>query len=53
MEVGSVYFSSYGAKGNEHVRKEDKRVDDEFVGKILEKETISPKDMTQIGRAHV
>lgn len=46
MEVGSVYFSSYGAKGNEHVRKEDKRVDDEFVGKILEKETISPKDMT-------
>ena len=46
MEVGTVYGSYYGAKGYEGVRKEEKRADAGFAGKVAEKGTVSPKDMT-------
>ena len=46
MEVGTVYGSYYGAKGYEGVRKEEKRADVGFAGKVAEKGTVSPKDMT-------
>ena len=55
MEVGTVYGGYYGAKGYEGVRKEEKRADAGFAGKVAEKGAVSPKDMTleEIGRAHV
>ena len=46
MEVGTVYGGYYGAKGYEGVRKEEKRADAGFAGKVAEKGTVSPKDMT-------
>ena len=46
MEVGTVYGSYYGTKGYEGVRKEEKRADAGFAGKVAEKGTVSPKDMT-------
>ena len=46
MEVGTVYGSYYGAKGYEGVRKEEKRADAGFAGKVAEKGAVSPKDMT-------
>ncbi len=46
MEVGTVYGSYYGAKGYEGVRKEEKRADAGFAGKVAEKGTVSQKDMT-------
>ena len=46
MEVGTVYGGYYGAKGYEGVRKEEKRVDAGFAGKVAEKGAVSPKDMT-------
>ena len=46
MEVGTVYSGYYGAKGYEGVRKEEKRADAGFAGKVAEKGTVSPKDMT-------
>ena len=46
MEVGTVYGGYYGAKGYEGVRKEEKRADVGFAGKVAEKGTVSPKDMT-------
>lgn len=46
MEVGTVYGGYYGAKGYERVRKEEKRADAGFAGKVAEKGTVSPKDMT-------
>ena len=46
MEVGTVYGSYYGAKGYEGVRKEEKRADAGFAGKVAEKGIHSPKDMT-------
>ena len=46
MEVGTVYGSYYGAKAYEGVRKEEKRADAGFAGKVAEKGTVSPKDMT-------
>ena len=46
MEVGTVYGSYYGAKAYEGVRKEEKRADAGFAGKVAEKGAVSPKDMT-------
>ena len=46
MEVGTVYGGYYGAKGYEGVRKEEKRADAGFAGKVAEKGAVSPKDMT-------
>ena len=46
MEVGTVYGGYYGAKGYGDVRKEEKRADAGFAGKVAEKGTVSPKDMT-------
>ena len=46
MEVGAVYGSYYGAKAYEGVRKEEKRADAGFAGKVEEKGAVSPKDMT-------
>ena len=46
MEVGTVYSGYYGAKGYEGVRKEEKRADAGFAGKVAEKGNVSPKDMT-------
>lgn len=46
MEVGSVYGSYYGAKGYGSVRKEEKSADTGFAGKVAEKGTVSPEDMT-------
>ena len=46
MEVGTVYGGYYGAKGYEGVRKDEKRADVGFAGKVAEKGTVSPKDMT-------
>ncbi len=46
MEVGTVYGSYYGAKAYEGVRKEEKRADAGFAGKVAEKGSISPEDMT-------
>ncbi len=46
MEVGTVYGGCYRAKGYEGVRKEEKRADAGFAGKVAEKGDVSPKDMT-------
>ena len=46
MEVGTVYGGYYGTKGYEGVRKEEKRADAGFAGKVAEKGAVSPKDMT-------
>ena len=46
MEIGTVYGGYYGAKGYKGVRKEEKRADAGFAGKVAEKETLSQKDMT-------
>ena len=46
MEIGTVYGGYYGTKGYEGVRKEEKRADAGFAGKVAEKGTVSPKDMT-------
>ena len=46
MEVGTVYGGYYRAKSYEGVRKEEKRADAGFAGKVAEKETLSQKDMT-------
>ena len=46
MEIGTVYGSYYGAKVYEGVGKEEKRADAGFAGKVAEKGTVSPKDMT-------
>ena len=46
MEIGTVYGGYYGAKGYKGVRKEEKRADAGFAGKVAEKEIHSPKDMT-------
>lgn len=46
MEVGTVYGGYYRAKGYEGVRKEEKRADAGFAGKVAEKGDVSPKDMT-------
>ena len=46
MEVGSVYGSYYGAKGYGSVRKEEKQADAGFAGKVAEKGSVSPEDMT-------
>ena len=46
MEVGSVYGNYYGAKGYGSVRKEEKQAGAGFAGKVAEKGSVSPEDMT-------
>lgn len=46
MEVGTVYGSYYGTKGYEDVRKEEKRAEAGFAGKVAEKGAVSLEDMT-------
>lgn len=46
MEVGTVYGSYYGTKGYEDVRKEEKRAEAGFAGKVAEKGAVFLEDMT-------